>query len=215
MSSLPRQLVLIVLMLAGSRAAHALDLQIQGLFRDRVILEVEGTQYTLRPGEATPQGIKLIRADSDKAVLEIDGRRETYELGNQISTDYSRPEMAEAVIYRQRGMYLGSGSINGYSIRFIADTGASAISMNEAQARRLGIDFRVVGDPTRVSTANGLARAYKVKLDRVKVGNIQLHNVTGLVHEGNSPRIILLGMSFLGQLEMQRDGERLVLKKKW
>ncbi|MDR9435689.1 MAG: TIGR02281 family clan AA aspartic protease, partial [Thiohalophilus sp.] len=124
-------------------------------------------------------------------------------------------EMAEAVIYRQNGMYFGSGSINGQSVSFIVDTGASAISMNEAQARRLGLDFRVIGDPIRVSTANGIARAYKVTLDRVKVGDIQLNNVTGIVHEGGSPQVILLGMSFLGQLEMQRDGERLVLKKKW
>lgn len=202
-------------MLAGSLLAHAADLQIQGLFRDMAILEVDGVQYTLRPGDTTPQGIKLIRADSEQAVLEIDGRQETYQLGSEISTAYSRPEMAEAVIYRRQDMYFGSGSINNQSVSFIVDTGASAISMNEAQARRLGIDFRVVGDPIHVSTANGLARAYKVNLDRVKVGDIQLHNVTGIVHEGGSPRIILLGMSFLGQLEMQRDGERLVLKKKW
>jgi len=204
-----------MLMLAWSLLAHAADLQIQGLFRDMAILEVDGMQYTLRPGDTTPQGIKLIRADSEKAILEINGRQETYPLGSQISTAYSRPEMAEAVIYRRQDMYFGNGSINSHSVSFIVDTGASAISMNEAQARRLGIDFRVVGDPIRVSTANGLARAYKVNLDRVKVGDIQLNNVTGIVHEGNSPQIILLGMSFLGQLEMQRDGERLVLKKKW
>ncbi|MDZ7663425.1 retropepsin-like aspartic protease family protein [Thiohalophilus sp.] len=210
-----RQWLLTTLMLAGSLLAHAADLQIQGLFRDMAILEVDGVQYTLRPGDTTPQGIKLIRADSEQAVLEIDGRQETYQLGSEISTAYSRPEMAEAVIYRRQDMYFGSGSINNQSVSFIVDTGASAISMNEAQARRLGIDFRVVGDPIHVSTANGLARAYKVNLDRVKVGDIQLHNVTGIVHEGGSPRIILLGMSFLGQLEMQRDGERLVLKKKW
>lgn len=215
MRYLPRRGGLIMLLLAGSMLADAADIQIQGLFRDMAILQVDGSQYTLRPGDSTPQGIILIRADSEQAVLEIDGQRETYQLGSHISTVYSRPEMPEAVIYRQNGMYYGSGSINGQSVSFIVDTGASAISMNEAQARRLGLDFRVIGDPIRVSTANGVVRAYKVSLDRVKVGGIQLNNVTGIVHEGGSPPTILLGMSFLGQLEMQRDGERLVLKKKW
>jgi len=215
MWSLPRQLLLIVLLLAGEIPLHAADVQVLGLFRDTAILQVEGTQYTLRPGDTTPQGIKLISADSQQAVLEIDGRQETYQLGSKISTVYSRPETAEAVVYRRHDMYFGSGDINGYPVSFIVDTGASAVSMNEAQARRLGIDFRVVGDPIRVSTANGMARAYKVKLERVKVGDIQLHNVTGIIHEGTSPQIILLGMSFLGQLDMQRDGDRLVLKKKW
>ncbi|MFO8024986.1 TIGR02281 family clan AA aspartic protease [Thiohalophilus sp.] len=215
MRYLPPQGWLLLLLLAGSMLVHAVDIQIHGLFRDMAILKVDGRQYTLRPGESTPQGITLIRADSEQAVLEIDGQQETYPLGSHISTVYSRPEMPEAVIYRQNGMYYGSGSINSQSISFIVDTGASAISMNEAQARRLGLDFRVIGDPIRVSTANGVVRAYKVTLDRVKVGDIQLNNVTGIVHEGASPQVILLGMSFLGQLEMQRDGERLVLKKKW
>ena len=179
------------------------------------ILSVEGTQYTLRPGEITPQGIKLISANSQQAVLEIDGRQETYALGSHISSSFSQPALAEAVIYRQQNMYLGSGSINGYPVSFLVDTGASAVAMNAAHARRIGIDFRVVGDPIRVATANGMARAYRVNLDRVKVGDIQLHNVDAFVHEGGSPQMILLGMSFLGQLDMQRDGDRLVLKKKW
>ncbi|MGD8576516.1 MAG: TIGR02281 family clan AA aspartic protease [Thiohalophilus sp.] len=206
---------LLLLMLFASAPLPARDVLVQGLFRDMAILSVEGTQYTLRPGEATPQGIKLISANSQQAVLEIDGRQETYALGSHISSSYSRPEMAQAVIYRQRGMYHGSGSINGQPVSFLVDTGASAVSMNEAEARKLGIDFRVVGDPVRVSTANGIVRAYKLTLDRVRVGDIELPNVTGIVHEGGSPQMILLGMSFLGQLDMQRDGDRLVLKKKW
>jgi aspartyl protease family protein len=180
-----------------------------------VILNIEGTQYTLRPGEATPQGIKLISATSQQAVLEIDGRQETHVLGSHISSAYTKPEMAEAVIYRQQNMYLGSGSINDYPVSFLVDTGASDIAMNAAHARRLGIDFRVDGDPVMVSTANGRVRAYRVILDRVKVGGIELSNVSGFVNEGDSPEVILLGMSFLGQLDMQRDGERLILKKKW
>lgn len=207
--------LLLLLLLSGGLPVFAADIQILGLFRDTAILSVDGTRYTLHPGDSTPQGITLIRADSEAAVLEINGQRERYPLGSHISSSYSRPEMARAVIYRQQGMYMGSGSINGQPVSFIVDTGASAISMNEAEARKLGIDFRVVGDPIRVATANGLVHAYKVSLDRVKVGDIQLPNVTGIVHEGGSPPIILLGMSFLGQLDMQRDGDRLVLKKKW
>lgn len=211
----PRQWAAIWLLLALAWPAVGSDVQVLGLFRDMAILQVDGARHTLRPGESTPGGIKLISADSEQAVLEIDGRQETYPLGSHISSSYSQPAMAEAVIYRQQNMYLGSGSINGYPVRFLVDTGASAIAMNEAHARRIGIDFRVEGDPIRVSTANGMARAYRVTLERVKVGDIQLHHVTGFVQEGSSPQIILLGMSFLGQLDMQRDGDRLVLKKKW
>lgn len=202
-------------MLVFTLAVNAADLIVLGLFRDMAILEVDGQRYKLKVGEATPQGIKLIAADSDKATFEINGKQEIYKLGSRISSVFAKPDMTETVIYRHNEMYLGSGSINGHPVKFVVDTGASAISMNEAHARRIGIDFRYQGDPISVSTANGVVRAYKVNLDKVKVGNIELPHVTGIVHEGNSPTIILLGMSFLNQLDMHRDGNRLVLKKKW
>jgi len=51
------------------------------------------------------------------------------------------------------GMYLVNGTINGFTVRFLVDTGATAIAMNRNDARRLGIDFRVRDKPSQVSTA--------------------------------------------------------------
>jgi len=66
-----------------------------------------------------------------------------------------------------------------------------------------------------VSTANGDARVYVVSLDSVKVGDIELHGVDAAVLEGDSPPTVLLGMSFLSRLDMQHQGDVLVLKQKW
>lgn len=116
---------------------------------------------------------------------------------------------------RQHGMYSVAGSVNNQPVNFLVDTGATWVAMNSATARRLGIDFRYKGTQGWVNTANGPAKTYKVMLDRVRVGEIELSNVEGAVLDGSSPHEILLGMSFLNRVEMQRQGELLLLRKKW
>ena len=70
---------------------QAADIVVLGLFRDMAILRVDGTQYKLRTGETSPEGIKLISANSDEAVLEINGRRESYKLGSHTSLSFTAP----------------------------------------------------------------------------------------------------------------------------
>ena len=112
-------------------------------------------------------------------------------------------------------MYAVLGSINGFPVDFIVDTGATLVSMSARQARRLGIDYRVVGTPGQSSTASGIDRIYVVNLDRVKVGDIEIRNVQGAVHDGDFPPATLLGMSFLSRLTIRQDGQVLELRKKY
>ena len=64
-----------------------------------------------------------------------------------------------------------------------------------------------------MTTASGLANAYLITLDVVRVGDVELRNVEGAVIEGGYPVEVLLGMSFLNQLEMERKGNMIMLKK--
>jgi aspartyl protease family protein len=64
-------------------------------------------------------------------------------------------------------------------------------------------------------TANGVAQVYRVKLDSVRLGDIVLNNIDGVVHEGGALPVVLLGMSFLGRLEMRHDGDTLTLTRKY
>ena len=111
-------------------------------------------------------------------------------------------------------MYRVVGSINGFPVRFLVDTGASSIAMNSAQARRLGIDYRVEGKPGMASTASGVVRSYGVVLDRVKVGDIELRNVRAEIIDGSHPQQVLLGMTFLSRVDMAREGQMLELTSK-
>ena len=187
-----------------------------GLFSNRSLITIDGKQRLLRAGESSPEGVMLISATSREAVIEVDGHRDTYRLGTHIGSSFKSPEQPAVQLWPSvNGMYTVVGSINGYPIDFLLDTGATFISINEPQARRMGIDYRVRGEVAMASTASGTTTIYIVDLARVRIGEIELTNVKAAVHDGAFPAIALLGMSFLNRLDMKRDGKMLELKRKF
>jgi aspartyl protease family protein len=209
--------VLVVLLSTITAATMAVTkITVVGLFKDTAIVVIDGKRRLIRSGDTTPEGVTLISATSTEAVLEIDGEQKRYGLGGQIGGSFKPREQATVRIWpTPNRMYLVVGSINGYPVDFVVDTGATLVSLSGREARRLGIDYRVVGTPGQSSTASGIDTIYLVNLDRVKVGDIELRNVRGAVHDGDFPPATLLGMSFLSRLTMRQDGQVLELKKKF
>ena len=113
------------------------------------------------------------------------------------------------------GMYNTIGNINSYPVTFLVDTGATLIAMNKNEARRLGLDYLVIGTPSQASTASGIVNTYHIKLEKVRVGDITLTDVDATVVDGDFPIDVLLGNSFLNRLDMRRDGKMLELMKKF
>lgn len=205
----------IILINSGLAYANPMQINVVGLFSDQAVIQVNGQQHLLKVGQSSPEGVKLIAANSNKAVLMFEGKRQTYHLGDQINADYGPgPKQATVTLWPNKGMYKTAGSINGYSVDFLVDTGASAVAMNAETANRLGIDYQK-GRQVGVRTASGRGLAYKVTLDSVQVGDISLNNIDAVVMNGSEPSSVLLGMTFLGQLDIQHDGNRLELKQKY
>lgn len=198
-----------------SQIAVATDIMVLGLFKNKAIVNIDGKQRTLKVGKKSPEGVVLIWADSDSAILEVEGKEQNFKLGRHVSSSFKQKKMAEAKIIPVNGMYSTVGFINGHQVDFLVDTGATWIAMNANQARILGINFRYTGKRGRVSTANGIVPVFRVTLDKVRVGEIELTNVAAGVLEGNSPREVLLGNSFLNRVEMQRQGQVMLLKQKF
>lgn len=216
MSTVIRISLLVVLLSTAVGAAAISKITVVGLFKDTAIVVIDGTRRLLRSGDTSPEGVTLISATSTEAVLEIDGEQKRYGLGGQIGGSYARSEQPKVRIWpTPNHMYLVTGSINGFPVDFIVDTGATLVSLSGREARRLGIDYRVVGTPGHSSTASGIEKIYLVKLDKVRVGDIELRNVQGAVHDGDFPPAALLGMSFLGRLTMRQNGQVLELEKKY
>ena len=214
---MPKVSTTMLIILLNSTIACADDLRITvlGIFSDVAVLEIDKKQHILRPAIDSPEGVTLVFADSKFAVLEVNGVQEKYFLGSQTGSLYDPPPEKPVVsLWPTRGMYITPGSINGYSVDFLVDTGASAIALNAFTAQRLGIDF-LDGEEVAVKTAVSVEKAYRMNLDEVQVGQIKLYNVSALVIDGPEPARALLGMSFLGQLDMERKGERMDLKQKF
>lgn len=201
----------------GSHGAFATDVNVIGLFSNKAVVVINrGNPRTLSAGETTAEGVKLISSDRNAAVMEIDGKRQTLEMGQHFATSASRNSGGGSVTMSSdsQGHYITDGQVNGQHIRFLVDTGATLVSMSAADARRIGIDYRngqrgyaIVADGRKVPS-------YRVKLDSVTLGDITIFGVEASVSEGDMGAA-LLGMSFLGRTEMRREGQILTLTKRY
>jgi aspartyl protease family protein len=206
------------LILLAAATASAADANLNGVLGNKALVAIDnGKPRWLAVGETSPEGIKLVGIKGETAVIELNGKRETLTLGLNVRlSGGARPSGAQSVVLiaDQRGHFVTHGTINGVTVRFLVDTGASLISMSSSEAKRLGINY-TAGQKAVSSTANGLVPTFRVKLDEVRLGDVTLHNVDGNVHVGDQLPIVLLGMSFLNRMDMKREGERMTLTKRF
>jgi aspartyl protease family protein len=196
-------------------AAAAQDVSVLALFEGKALLAVDGGKpHTVLAGE-TFAGVTLVRASSEEAVVSVNGKRQRLRIGEGVYSAISpqRERTTVTLTSDGRGHFVTTGSINGATMNFLVDTGATAVSMNLNDARRAGVNY-LAGTKGYSQTANGVVPIYMVKLGNVKLGDITLTDVDGLVHQSGELPVVLLGMSFLGRLEMRREGENLTLTKK-
>ncbi|MFT3758058.1 TIGR02281 family clan AA aspartic protease [Thauera sp.] len=199
----------------ASNTAQATGVGLSGVFGSRAVIVTDDDRlHTLRVGQATADGIRLVSVGADSAVVEIGGVRRMLRLGERVVSAASEGTAQRVMIEGDsQGHFLAQGSVNGASMRFLVDTGATAVSMGAADARRAGIDFRQ-GRQVYSQTANGVAPIWIVKLNSVRLGGIELAGVDAAIHEGDMP-VVLLGMSFLNRMQMSQEGSRLILERRY
>ncbi len=211
-----RRLIWLCLLLPALGVASAPE--VQAILGSKVVVQYEGSRLTLAMGEQRG-GVKLISIHDDRVTLEVAGEQGHYRLGERrsMSTKFTSPEPAVLRLNADRlGMYQTQGSVNGVSINFLVDTGATTIAMNSRDARRLGIDFRRSGQQVMLTTASKREMGYRVMLNKVQVGSIVIYDVMAVVLDNKHfPQKALLGMSFLNRVDMTSSGNSLLLKKRW
>jgi aspartyl protease family protein len=192
----------------------AASVSVVGLFKDKAIVSIDGGKpRTLSVGQMA-EGVKLVAADSDGASFDVDGKRRTLGMGQSFAGGTATGgRQSVSLTADARGHFAAAGSLNGYPMTFLVDTGATAIAINAAEAKRIGLDYKA-GQAVGVGTAAGVMPAWRVTFNTVKVGGITVSQVDGMVVESGLD-VPLLGMSFLNRMEMKRDGPTMTLTQRY
>ncbi|MEO8166286.1 MAG: TIGR02281 family clan AA aspartic protease [Betaproteobacteria bacterium] len=196
--------------------ARAVDISVVALFPGKAMLVVDQAKpRTFKVGE-TYAGVTLVNSTSEEAVVSINGKRQRLRIGEGVYSALSvQNERAAVVLTPDRnGHFVTTGSINGATFNVMVDTGATMVAINVDDARRAGVNY-LAGERGYSQTANGVTAIYRVKLAQVTLGDITLRDVDGMVHENGALPVVLLGMSFLGKLDLRREGSSLTLTKRY
>ena len=208
------RLLALLVPLALTSGAHAASLSVVGLFPGKAVVAVDGAApRSVAIGESVA-GYRLLAIGADSATFLVDGRRQTIAMGSYFGGRAANNRPSAMLAADSRGHYMADGAVNGVPTRFLVDTGATLVVLSANEATRLGIAYRQAPQST-ANTANGAVPFRVVRLDRVKVGDVELNNVEAGVMEAGYDGPPLLGMSFLSRTEVSRDGQSMVLTKRF
>ena len=189
-----------------------------GVLGSKALLVVNGGPPKALAVNETHQGVRLLQLAGESAVVEIKGERQNLRLGEAPVSVGSRGGAGGGsrsntlvLIADSRGHFIDRGFINGKTMQYMVDTGASTISMGRADAERLGLPYQQ-GTPVLMRTANGTAQGWRIKLDSVRLGDIEVYGLEAVVGPESMP-YVLLGNNFLAQFQMTRKGNQMVLEK--
>jgi aspartyl protease family protein len=218
MHILSRLLVSSLFALSGA-SCFAQSVALSGVAGSKALVVIDAmAPRFLSPGQ-THQGVKLVGTQGETATVEVNGQRQTLRVGDapvsvgQSGNGEGRNDQRIVLTADGRGHFMPAGQINGREVQFLVDTGASVVILSESDAKRINLKYEQ-GQKVRVSTANGGAVGYQVKLNSVKVGGAQVYDVAGIVLPQPMP-FVLLGNSFLTRFQMQRTNDQMTLDRRY
>lgn len=216
---------LLALLAAPAASAFCLSAQaasrpvaLTGILGRKALLAIDGSALrSLAEGESY-QGVRLVRLGSNEATVEVDGTTRTLRLGEapvSVGSGASASSGNARIVLTadSRGHFTHQIRINDQLIDAVVDTGASTIAIGKRDADRLRIDYSKKAPTLNVSTANGTAKAWSVRLSHVRMGDAQVWNVEAVVVPQDMP-FVLLGNNFLSEFSMSRHNDQMVLVKR-
>jgi len=200
------------------QTAWSQSVALTGVSGNKALLVVEGGAPRFLSVGQSHQGVKLLALQDDVATVEVGGQRQTLRVGEaQVSLGNTGPAQGSGqrivLTADGQGHFMPSGQINGKTVQFMVDTGATNVILSQSDARRINLPFEK-GQRVNVSTANGTVVGHQLRLDQVRVGDVQAFGVAAVVLPQSMP-YVLLGNSFLQRFQMQRQNDQLVLEKRF
>ncbi len=202
---------------AGGASAQGQAVALAGMLGNKALLVVDGgAPRLLAPGESY-QGVRVLSTQGQSAEIDVAGQRRSVRLGDApVSVGQGQAEDAGSRIVLSAdadGHFVTQGLLNSRPVQFLVDTGATTIGISVSDADRIGLQYRH-GSPVQVATANGTVPGWKVRLNSVRMKDVEVHNVDAVVTPIAMP-FVLLGNSFLTRFQMKRDNSQMVLEKRY
>ena len=212
---LRRAVFAIAVLLAGSASAQTVTLN-GNMGTRQALLVIDGVPRVLGVGAAA-QGVRLLSLSTSQAEIEVGGVRRVLfagaspvRVGAPEDLRGGNPEIV--LTAGSGGHFTTAGQINGKAVSFMVDTGATAIAMGQADADRIGINYKSAPRGF-AGTANGRIPVNVVTLSSVRVGEIEIANVEAVIMPSTMEHV-LLGNSFLTRFQMKRDNDVMRLTKR-
>ena len=195
---------------AGATPAVALS----GILGSKALLVVNGTAPRVLAAGEHHQGVTVVSVGREDAVIDVGGARHTVRLGEApVSVGERGGSVQRALLAGDgQGHFAGTGQINGHAMQFLVDTGATTVAIGKPDADRMGLDYQN-GQPVRMNTANGVAQGWRMKIDSVRIGEVEVFGVDAIITPQPMP-YVLLGNSFLSEFQMTRTNDQMVLEKR-
>lgn len=191
---------------------------LSGVLGQRALLSIDGAApRSVAVGQAV-QGVTLLALRTHEADIESGGQRQTLRLGE--GPVHAEPPQGDAsgqrriVLYASsNGHFRASGQINGRTVDFLVDTGASVVSVSQAVAESIGLKYQD-GNRIMLNTANGQVVGWQTRIDRLRLGSVEIFGVEAMVSPSSMP-YVLLGNSYLTRFQMTRTNDELVLEQRY
>ena len=210
--------------MAGSGSgsiALAQSVALAGTLGNKALLVVNGGAPKAVLAGETHLNVKVISTSGDQALLEFSGKRHTLRVGDApLSVGASASAAGQSALGKRitltassGGHFMTQGQINGRAVLFMVDTGATSVAIGAADAERAGLDYKK-SQRVQINTANGVVAAYRLLLDSVRIGNVEVFGVEAVVTPQSMP-FVLLGNAFLNRFQMVRHNDQMTLEKRF
>lgn len=203
------------LLLALAGAATAQTVTLNGSMGTRqALLVIDGVPRVLEVG-ATALGVRLLTLSATQAEVDVGGQRRLLFAGASqvrvggVGVDSSSGSGEIVMTAGTGGHFTTDGKINGKAVSFVVDTGASTVAIGQADAERIGLNYKS-GRRGFANTANGTVPMHTVVLSSIRIGDVEIANVEAAVLPAAMEHV-LLGNSFLTRFQMKRDNDTMRL----
>jgi aspartyl protease family protein len=212
----PHSLLPVLALLVASSGAIAQSVTLAGSMGNKALLVIDGHPHTLAVGQSA-QGVTLMQLTDGQAQVQRGNSTAILRLGaapaRLVGTTSTASTAAEIVMpVGLGGHFTSAGSINGRPVQFMVDTGATLVAISQAEADRIGLDYRSA-QRGLTQTANGAVPVHRLSLGMVRVGEVEVANVDAVVMPATMP-YVLLGNSFLSRFQMRRENDVLRLERR-